>query len=80
MAIKPLPHSIPSNLPPAKLYLDDIHEIFRILTDSNPDCEATFIAGQSKCDSLDDLKELRTDPRFQALVDRIHRQQKVAAK
>ena len=59
MAIKPLPHSIPSNLPPAKLYLDDIHEIFRILTDSNPDCEASFIAGQSKCDSLDDLKELR---------------------
>ena len=30
-----------------------------ILTDSNPDCEASFIAGQSKCDSLDDLKELR---------------------
>jgi hypothetical protein len=29
------------------------------LTDSNPDCEASFIAGQSKCDSLDDLKELR---------------------
>jgi len=59
VAIKPLPHSIPSNLPPAKLYLDDIHEIFRILTDSNPECEASFIAGQSKCDSLDDLKELR---------------------
>lgn len=59
MAIKPLPHSIPSNLPPAKLYLDDIHEIFLILSDSNPDCEATFIAGQSKCDTLDDLKELR---------------------
>ena len=59
MAIKPLPHSIPGNLPPAKLYLDDIHEIFRILTDSNPDCEASFVAGQSKCDTLDDLKELR---------------------
>ena len=35
-------------------------------------------AGQLTSD--DDLKELRTDPRFQALVDRIHRQQKVAAK
>jgi hypothetical protein len=59
VAIKPLPHSIPTNLPPAKLYLDDIQEIFRILTDSDPDCEASFIAGQSKCDSLDDLKEMR---------------------
>jgi hypothetical protein len=59
VAIKPLPHSIPSNLPPAKLYLDDINEIYRILTDSNPECEASFVAGQSKCDSLDDLKELR---------------------
>jgi hypothetical protein len=59
VAIKPLPHSIPSNLPPAKLYLDDITQIFQILSDSNPDCEASFVAGRSKCDSLDDLKELR---------------------
>jgi hypothetical protein len=59
VAIKPLPHSIPSKLPPAKLYLDDIHEILQILTDSTSDCRATFVAGQSKCDSLDDLKELR---------------------
>jgi hypothetical protein len=59
VAIKPLPHSIPSKLPPAKLYLDDIHEILQILTDSTSDCHATFVAGQSKCDSLDDLKELR---------------------
>ncbi len=59
MAIKPLPHSIPSKLPPAKLYLDDIQEILQILTDSNPDCEASFVAGQSKCDTLDDLQELR---------------------
>ena len=34
--------------------------------------------GQLTSDS--DLKVLRNDPRFQALVDRIHRQQKVAAK
>ena len=59
MAIKPLPHSIPSKLPPAKLYLDDITEILQILTDSSPDYQATFVAGQSKCDTLDDLKELR---------------------
>ena len=59
MAIKPLPHSIPSKLPPAKLYLDDINEILQILTDSSPDYQATFVAGQSKCDTLDDLKELR---------------------
>ena len=59
MAIKPLPHSIPSTLPPAKLYLDDITEILQILTDSSPDYQATFVAGRSKCDSLDDLKELR---------------------
>lgn len=59
MAIKPLPHSIPSKLPPAKLYLDDLKEILQILTDSNSDCEASFVAGQSKCDTLDDLQELR---------------------
>jgi hypothetical protein len=59
VAIKPLPHSIPNNLPPAKLYLDDINQILQILTDSNPDCETSFVAGQSKCDSLEDLKELQ---------------------
>jgi hypothetical protein len=59
VAIKPIPHSIPSTLPPAKLYLDDITEIVQILTDSSPDYHATFVAGQTKCDSLDDLKELR---------------------
>ena len=59
MAIKPIPHTIPSTLPPAKLYLDDITEIVQILTDSSPDYHATFVAGQTKCDSIDDLKELR---------------------
>ena len=59
MAIKPLPQSIPSKLPPAKLYLDDISEILQILTDSSSDYQASFVAGQSKCDTLDDLKELR---------------------
>lgn len=59
MAIKPLPQPIPSTLPPAKLYLDDISEILQVLTDSNPDYQASFVAGQSKCDTLDDLKELR---------------------
>jgi hypothetical protein len=59
LAIKPLPNAIPSKLPPAKLYLDDIDEILQILTDSSADCQASFIAGQSKCDTLDDLKDLR---------------------
>ena len=59
MAIKPIPHVIPSTLPPAKLYLDDITEILQILTDSSPEYRATFVAGQTKCDTLDELKELR---------------------
>jgi hypothetical protein len=58
VAIKPLPQSIPTKLPPAKLYLDDITEIVQILTESNPGCQATFVAGKSKCDTLDDLKDL----------------------
>ena len=58
MAIQSLPQSIPSELPPAKLYLDDITEILQILTDSNPGCQASFVAGKSKCDTLDDLRDL----------------------
>ena len=59
MTIRPFPHSIPTQLPPAKLYLDDITETWRILTDSSPDdCRANFVAGRSKCDTLDDLKDL----------------------
>jgi hypothetical protein len=58
VAIKPLPQSIPTKLPPAKLYLDDITEIVQILTESDPGCQATFVAGKSKCDTLDDLKDL----------------------
>ena len=59
MAIKPFPDSIPSELPPAKLYLDDISEILQILTDSDQGCQASFVVGKSKCDTLDDLKDLR---------------------
>jgi hypothetical protein len=59
LAIKPFPDSIPSQLPPAKLYLDDIGEILQILTDSSADCQASFVVGKSKCDTLDDLKDLR---------------------
>ncbi len=58
MAIKPLPQSIPTALPPAKLYLDDIGDILRILTDSDMGCQARLVAGTSKCDTLDDLKGL----------------------
>ncbi len=59
MAIRVLQQSIPTKLPPAKLYLDDINEILQILTDSSEDCQASFVAGTSKCDTLDDLKDLR---------------------
>jgi hypothetical protein len=59
LAIKPFPDPIPSELPPAKLYLDDISEILQILTDSNQGCQASFVVGKSKCDTLDDLKDLR---------------------
>jgi len=59
LAIKPFPDSIPSELPPAKLYLDDISEILQILTDSDQGCQASFVVGKSKCDTLDDLKDLR---------------------
>jgi hypothetical protein len=58
VTIKPFPHAIPTKLPAAKLYLDDITEICQILTDSSPDCQASFVAGKSKCDTLDDLAAL----------------------
>jgi hypothetical protein len=58
LAIKPLLQSIPTKLPPAKLYLDDIAEILQVLTDSSADCHVNFVAGKSKCDTLDDLKDL----------------------
>ncbi|HYK48205.1 MAG TPA: hypothetical protein VEU94_00655 [Terriglobales bacterium] len=59
MTIKPLSQSIPTQLPPAKLYLDDIDEIVQILTESDTDCRTSFVAGRSKCDTLSDLKDLR---------------------
>jgi hypothetical protein len=58
VTIKPHPHSIPTKLPPAKLYLDDIAEIWQILTDSSPDCHVSFVAGKSKCETLEDLEAL----------------------
>lgn len=58
MTIKPLPQSIPTQLPPAKLYLDDIAEIVQILSDSSEEVHASFVAGRSKCDTVDDLKDL----------------------
>jgi hypothetical protein len=58
VAIKPLPQSIPTTLPPAKLYLDDIAEILEIFTDSSANCQASFVTGKSKCDTLRDLQNL----------------------
>jgi hypothetical protein len=58
VTIRSFSESIPTKLPPAKLYLDDITEIWQILTDSSPECQASFVAGRAKCDTLDDLKDL----------------------
>ncbi len=58
MAIKPLPQSVPTDLPPAKLYLDDIREICDILKDSTGDWSVRFVVGNRRCDTLDDLLEL----------------------
>jgi hypothetical protein len=58
LTIKPLPQSIPSKLPPAKLYLSDVAEILQILTDSSADCQVSFKLPAMKCDALTDLKDL----------------------
>lgn len=48
-------HTIPTKLPPAKLYLDDINEIWQILTESCDDPSTSVIVGKAQCDSLKDL-------------------------
>jgi hypothetical protein len=58
LTIQSIAHSIPTKLPPAKLYLDDITEIWQILTDSCPDCYASIVAGDSRCDRPEDLPDI----------------------
>jgi hypothetical protein len=58
LSIESIANSIPTKLPPAKLYLDDITEIWQILTDSCSDCHATIVAGDSRCDTLEDLPDI----------------------
>jgi hypothetical protein len=58
MAIKPLPRSIPTNLPSARLHLDDISELCDLLKDRPGDWRVSFVAGDKVCESLEDLKEL----------------------
>lgn len=48
-------HTIPTKLPPAKLYLDDITEIWQILSESCDDLRTSVIIGKAHCDSLNDL-------------------------
>jgi hypothetical protein len=58
LAIQSIAHSIPTKLPPAKLYLDDITEIWQILTDSCAEYHAIIVAGDSRCDTLEDLADI----------------------
>src|SRR5262249_33578902 len=51
-------HTIPTKLPPAKLYLDDITEIWQILTESCDEPRTSVIVGKAQCDSLKDLPEM----------------------
>jgi len=51
-------HTIPTRLPPAKLYLDDITEIWQILTESCDEPRTSVIVGNAQCDSLKDLPNM----------------------
>jgi hypothetical protein len=51
-------HTIPTKLPPAKLYLDDITEIWQILTESCDEPRTSVIVGKAQCDSLKDLPDM----------------------
>jgi hypothetical protein len=52
-------HTIPTKLPPAKLYLDDVTEIWQILTEACDDLRTSVIVGNAQCDSLNDLRGIR---------------------
>jgi hypothetical protein len=58
MAIRPLPESLPSHLPPARLYLDDISELVEILSVGHAEPKVTFTVGNRLCDTLEDLAQL----------------------
>jgi hypothetical protein len=58
MTIRPVRQYIPTTLPPARLYLDDIIEICGIFNGSSVDSSTTFIVGNQTCDTFDDLEEL----------------------
>ena len=51
-------HTIPTRLPPAKLYLDDITEIWQILTEACDDLRTSVIVGNAQCDSLNELPKM----------------------
>ena len=74
MTIKPLPQSIPTKLPPAKLYLDDITEIVQILTDSSAECQASFVAVAGRVQVRDGVSigaDSGLPARVQASADRL---------
>jgi hypothetical protein len=61
MTIRPINKSIPSTLPAAKLFLDDIEEICTILKGSSVEgnLSTTFVVDDAKvCESLEDLKRI----------------------
>jgi hypothetical protein len=59
MAIRPVEQSVPTKLPAAKLYLDDISQICAVLKDSaGQDFRTTFTVDDSQvCETVEDLKE-----------------------
>jgi hypothetical protein len=81
MAIRTKEPDVPSDLPPAKLYLDDIAEIVETLSASLPEEEdefgevvpitVRFEVGQKECDTLDDLQKMaKVSTKFEVLVKR----------
>jgi hypothetical protein len=58
MTIRSRPQSLPTELPPARLYLDDLTELIQILAEDYSDPQVTFTVGNHVCDTLKDLKQL----------------------
>lgn len=67
MSVRPV-RKLPNNLPPARIYLDDIEEIAAIFTRITETCGSTYyreqtttykIDGSITCDTIEDLRHLR---------------------
>jgi hypothetical protein len=80
MAIKTKELEVPSQLPPARIYLDDLREIIEIFREArqyerdehSPGSRETisFECGNKTCDTVDDLKKIGgTSSKFEVKVD-----------